>query len=96
MKTLIQWRSDGQFIDINGHQIFTKIAGDITKPALLLIHGFPSASWDWEGMWQALSEHYFVITLDMLGFGLSDKPKNADYKITEQADLHAIFKAFKY
>lgn len=42
-------------------------------------------------MWQALSEHYFVITLDMLGFGLSDKPKNAGYKITEQADLYTQF-----
>jgi pimeloyl-ACP methyl ester carboxylesterase len=91
MLTLQQWRSQGRFIHINGHKVFTNTAGDITKPALLLIHGFPSASWDWEGMWQALSEHYFVITLDMLGFGLSDKPKNADYKITEQADLYTQF-----
>ena len=45
----------------------------------------------WEGMWQTLSDHYFVIALDMLGFGLSDKPKNADYKITEQADLYTQF-----
>ncbi|WP_405599953.1 MULTISPECIES: alpha/beta fold hydrolase [unclassified Pseudoalteromonas] len=91
MLTLQQWRSQGRFIHINGHKVFTNTAGDITKPALLLIHGFPSASWDWEGMWQALSEQYFVITLDMLGFGLSDKPKNADYKITEQADLYTQF-----
>ncbi|WP_457934938.1 alpha/beta hydrolase [Pseudoalteromonas sp. SCSIO 43210] len=91
MVSLQQWQSQGSFTQINGHQIFTKVAGDVTKPALLLIHGFPSASWDWEGMWQALSEHYFVITLDMLGFGLSDKPKNAGYKITEQADLYTQF-----
>ena len=91
MFSLQQWQSQGQFTQISGHQIFTKTAGDITKPALLLIHGFPSASWDWEGMWQTLSEHYFVITLDMLGFGLSDKPKNAGYKITEQADLYTQF-----
>ncbi|MBH0088576.1 alpha/beta fold hydrolase [Pseudoalteromonas sp. NSLLW218] len=91
MFSLQQWRSQGSFTKINGHQIFTKTAGDLTNPALLLIHGFPSASWDWEGMWQTLSDHYFVITLDMLGFGLSDKPKNADYKITEQADLYTQF-----
>ena len=91
MFSLQQWQSQGQFTQISGHQIFTKTAGDITKPALLLIHGFPSASWDWEGMWQTLSEHYFVITLDMLGFGLSDKPINATYKITEQADLYTQF-----
>ena len=91
MFSLQHWRSQGSFTKINGHQIFTKTAGDVTNPVLLLIHGFPSASWDWEGMWQTLSDHYFVITLDMLGFGLSDKPKNADYKITEQADLYTQF-----
>lgn len=91
MYTLSQWQTNGQFIDINANQIFTKIAGDANKPALLLIHGFPSASWDWEGMWDELSKHYFLVTLDMLGFGLSDKPINATYKITEQADLYTQF-----
>ena len=44
MVSLQQWQSQGSFTQINGHQIFTKVAGDVTKPALLLIHGFPSAS----------------------------------------------------
>lgn len=91
MYTLSQWQTNGQFIDINANQIFTKTAGDANNPALLLIHGFPSASWDWEGMWNELSKHYFLVTLDMLGFGLSDKPINATYKITEQADLYTQF-----
>ena len=91
MYTLSQWQTNGQFIDINANQIFTKTAGDANNPALLLIHGFPSASWDWEGMWNELSKHYFLVTLDMLGFGLSDKPINAPYKITEQADLYTQF-----
>ena len=91
MYTLSQWQTNGQFIDINANQIFTKTAGDANNPALLLIHGFPSASWDWEGMWDELTKHYFLVTLDMLGFGLSDKPINATYKITEQADLYTQF-----
>ena len=91
MYTLSQWQTNGQFIDINANQIFTKTAGDANNPALLLIHGFPSASWDWEGMWDELSKHYFLVTLDMLGFGLSNKPINATYKITEQADLYTQF-----
>lgn len=91
MYTLSQWQTNGQFIDINANQIFTKTAGDANNPALLLIHGFPSASWDWEGMWNELSKHYFLVTLDMLGFGLSDKPINVTYKITEQADLYTQF-----
>ena len=88
MYSLSQWQLSGQFININGHQIFTKTAGNTHNPALVLIHGFPSASWDWEGMWDELSKHYFLVTLDMLGFGLSDKPFKADYKIAEQADLY--------
>ncbi|MGM8872365.1 alpha/beta fold hydrolase [Psychrobacter sp. 2Y5] len=87
MITLQQWRQQGQLESINGQQIFTRTGGDSSAPALVLIHGYPSASWDWEGMWQALTQRYYVITLDMLGFGFSAKPKNARYLITEQADI---------
>lgn len=87
MKTLSEWQQQGQFETINGQKIFTRQAGDKNAPALLLIHGFPSASWDWEGMWDELTQHYYVITLDMLGFGLSDKPQHGRYLISEQADI---------
>ncbi|SNT70475.1 alpha/beta fold hydrolase [Psychrobacter sp. LV10R520-6] len=65
MKTLSEWQQQGQFESINGQQIFTRQAGDKNAPVLLLIHGFPSASWDWEGMWDELTQHYYVITLDI-------------------------------
>ncbi|MGM8885742.1 alpha/beta fold hydrolase [Psychrobacter sp. 1U2] len=87
MITLQQWRQQGQLESIKGQQIFTRRGGDNNAPALVLIHGYPSASWDWEGMWQTLTERYYVITLDMLGFGFSAKPKDARYLITEQADI---------
>ena len=74
MITLAQWRQQGELESINGQQIFTRTGGDKSAPALVLIHGYPSASWDWEGMWQALTQRYYVITLDMLGFGFSAKP----------------------
>ena len=77
MITLNEWQQQGQFVFIDGQKIFTRQGGDKNAPVLLLIHGFPSASWDWEGMWEKLTEHYYVVTLDMLGFGLSDKPKDA-------------------
>ncbi|WP_368074068.1 alpha/beta fold hydrolase [Shewanella sp. MEBiC00475] len=91
MITLSEWQQQGLFEQINGQQIFTRQAGSKQAPVLLLIHGYPSASWDWEGMWHTLTQHYNVITLDMLGFGLSDKPKDALYLISQQAD---IFQAF--
>ena len=54
---------------------------------LLLIHGFPTASWDWHYLWQPLARHHQVIACDMLGFGDSAKPLEHDYSLLEQADL---------
>lgn len=87
MISLQDWQQQGQLESINGQQIFTRQGGDKNAPVLVLIHGFPSASWDWEGMWQALTERYYVITLDMLGFGFSAKPTSARYLIKDQADI---------
>lgn len=57
---------------------------------LLLIHGFPTASWDWSRIWPGLvASGRRVIALDMLGFGWSDKPRHHRYDMMEQADLHA-------
>ena len=87
MIKLEDWQQQGQLESINGQQIFTRQGGDKNAPVLVLIHGFPSASWDWEGMWQVLTERYYVITLDMLGFGFSAKPMSARYLIKDQADI---------
>ena len=52
---------------------------------LLLIHGFPTSSWDWHAVFDALKHGRRVIACDMLGFGLSDKP-HAPYSLFGQAD----------
>ncbi|MDF9891766.1 UNVERIFIED_ORG: pimeloyl-ACP methyl ester carboxylesterase [Pseudomonas vranovensis] len=54
---------------------------------LLLIHGFPTASWDWHYLWAPLTQRFRVIACDMLGFGDSAKPLSHDYSLLEQADL---------
>jgi pimeloyl-ACP methyl ester carboxylesterase len=54
---------------------------------VLLIHGFPSASWDWHQQWSFLAERYHVLAIDLLGFGISDKPLAHDYTIAEQAEI---------
>ena len=63
-----------------------------TKPkaprgTLLLLHGFPTNSWDWYKIWPTLGGDYELIAADFLGFGLSDKPLGHAYSIMEQADL---------
>ncbi|MFR0691493.1 alpha/beta fold hydrolase [Enterobacterales bacterium AE_CKDN230030158-1A_HGKHYDSX7] len=82
---LRDWRAQGSDFNFRGHSIRYWSAG--SGAPLLLIHGFPTASWDWHTLWQPLAEHYRVIACDMLGFGDSAKPKGHDYRILEQADL---------
>ncbi len=85
--TLPNWKSIGTFTTYCGHQIFTHADGNPSAPVLLLIHGFPTASWDWEALWPELTSRYRVLTLDMIGFGFSAKPTNYTYSILDQADL---------
>jgi len=62
---------------------------DDSRPVLLLIHGFPTASWDWVAMWDALADHFRLLAVDMIGFGFSAKPRAYAYSIKDQADLLA-------
>lgn len=82
---LRDWRAQGSDFTFRGHAIRYWSAG--SGAPLLLIHGFPTASWDWHLLWQPLAERYRVIACDMLGFGDSAKPRGHDYRILEQADL---------
>jgi pimeloyl-ACP methyl ester carboxylesterase len=82
---LADWRSAGQDFSFNGHAIRYWTAGQ--GAPLLLIHGFPTASWDWHYLWRALAEQYQVIACDMLGFGDSAKPRGHAYSLLQQADL---------
>jgi pimeloyl-ACP methyl ester carboxylesterase len=52
-----------------------------------LIHGFPTASWDWNRVWLDLCARFRVVAPDLLGFGFSAKPSGHAYSIFEQADL---------
>ena len=85
------WRAGGVAFEHRGHAIFTRCEGPATAPVLLLIHGFPTASWDWEALWPALTQRWRVLALDMIGFGFSAKPRGYRYSIADQADLHEAF-----
>lgn len=88
---LAEWAAAGRTINYRGHAIFTRIEGDPRAEALLLIHGFPTASWDWEALWPDLTQRFRVYTLDMIGFGLSAKPKDYAYSLMDQATLVESF-----
>ncbi|GGK18495.1 Pimeloyl-ACP methyl ester carboxylesterase [Pseudomonas koreensis] len=82
---LCVWRKHSRTFVFRGHSIRYWTAGQ--GEPLLLIHGFPTASWDWHYLWQPLAQRYRVIACDMLGFGDSAKPLNHSYSLLEQADL---------
>ncbi len=81
------WRSRGHVADLLGRRIFCVDTGELDKPTVFLIHGFPTSSWDWTPIWPILGEEYRLVALDMLGFGFSAKPNPHRYSIHEQADL---------
>ena len=53
---------------------------------LVLLHGFPSSSFDWRGL-LAATERRSALAFDFLGFGLSEKPADHTYTLGWQADL---------
>lgn len=57
--------------EIESAELAVRVAGDREKPALLLIHGFPSSSESFRRVIDPLARHYFVIAPDLPGFGTS-------------------------
>jgi pimeloyl-ACP methyl ester carboxylesterase len=84
--SLDAWRQAGKRFDYDGETIFYRDDGQ--GPALLCIHGFPTASWDWHKLWPRLTERFRVVAIDMIGFGFSAKPPARTYAIHDQATLH--------
>lgn len=82
-----QWQQRGRRVRCHGHELFVADEGDPSLPVVLMIHGFPTAGWDWHAIWPALAAHYRLVAPDMLGFGFSPKPRPHHYTIGEQADL---------
>lgn len=64
-------------VTVNGHRIAYLDRGQ--GPPVMLIHGFGGSMWQWEYQQAALARHFRVITPDLLGAGLSDKPE-IDYR----------------
>jgi pimeloyl-ACP methyl ester carboxylesterase len=73
---------------VQGHRIAYLDEGQ--GPPVILIHGFGGSMWQWEYQQQALATAHRVITPDLLGSGLSDKPDLA-YR---PADFVEFFKGF--
>lgn len=86
-----EWRARGATFSIDWlafeHEVFVVDSATPDTTPLLLLHGFPTSSWDFAGVFDTLCEDRRVITLDLLGFGFSSKPKCFSYSLIEQADV---------
>ncbi|MEU3824983.1 alpha/beta hydrolase [Streptomyces sp. NPDC029080] len=83
---LADWTAGGARVELNGHRLFVRQDGE-GRP-VTLVHGFPTSSHDWAATVPYLvAAGCRVTTLDLLGFGHSDKPPHHRYSVHEQADL---------
>jgi pimeloyl-ACP methyl ester carboxylesterase len=80
-----EWRERGRSESFRGRRIHV-FDRDGAGPPLVLLHGFPSSSYDWRGLLAAETDHA-ALAFDFLGFGLSDKPADHSYTLGWQADL---------
>lgn len=80
-----EWRRGGEVRRLGGHDVFVRVAPDGAGPPLLLLHGFPSSSFDWRGLVERLEGRAWA-AFDFVGFGLSEKPRRPN-DLRLQADV---------
>ena len=81
-----EWIAENDtLVSRRGHRIAFRRRG--AGPTLLLLHGFPTWSYDYAEVASDLARDHDVITLDFLGYGASDKPNPYQYSVAESADI---------
>ena len=83
------WRDRGERFAYGGHGIHVHRQGGEGDEGsrLLLLHGFPSSSYDWRRLIDGPLAGRELLAPDFLGFGLSDKPRDHTYSLFWQADM---------
>ncbi|TAE50453.1 MAG: alpha/beta fold hydrolase [Bacteroidetes bacterium] len=71
------------FLEIEGQQMHYVDEG--SGPVILFAHGTPEWSFGWRELIADLRKEYRCIAPDMIGFGLSDKPVDGDYRVEAHA-----------
>ncbi|HEX7058302.1 MAG TPA: alpha/beta hydrolase [Solirubrobacterales bacterium] len=79
------WRQAGDLEEVLGRRLYVHRREGSRSPLLLLLHGFPSSSYDWRELLELRPEPG-ILAFDFLGFGLSDKPRDHVYSLSWQAD----------
>jgi pimeloyl-ACP methyl ester carboxylesterase len=67
---------------VDGVGIFYREAGPNDAPTIVLLHGFPSSSREFDTLIPLLATRYHLIAPDLPGFGQSDAPPPSTYRYT--------------
>jgi pimeloyl-ACP methyl ester carboxylesterase len=82
-----QWQAQGEHIVVLGHHRVFMVRRRGEGPTVLLLHGFPSCSYDWRALLEQESmRDRDVLACDFLRFGLSEKPPGRN-SLLIQADI---------
>lgn len=71
-------------------EVFYRVAGNPSKPALVLFHGFPSASHQFRELIPELQKDFYVIAPDYPGFGQSSVPSREEFTYTFDNIAHVM------
>jgi pimeloyl-ACP methyl ester carboxylesterase len=66
----------------DGVKVFYREAGTKGAPVLLLLHGFPTSSFQYSDLMPLLADKYHMIAPDLPGFGFTEVPSERNYKYT--------------
>lgn len=69
-------------VDVDGLTLFYREAGDASRPTVLLLHGFPSASHMFRDLIPELAGTYHVVAPDLPGFGMTEQPARDQFDYT--------------
>ena len=69
-------------VKIDDCNVFYREAGDSTRPTILLLHGFPSASHQFRELIPELADNYHLIAPDLPGFGQTIAPGRDQFAYT--------------
>lgn len=69
-------------IEADGVTVFYREAGPSDAPVVLLLHGFPTSSFQYRELIPRLADKYRVIAPDLPGFGFTEVPESRHYKYT--------------
>jgi pimeloyl-ACP methyl ester carboxylesterase len=79
-------------IEADGVRVFYREAGPADAPVVLLLHGFPTSSFQYRELIPRLADRYRVIAPDLPGFGFTEVPEERRYRYTFDALANTIDK----